>query len=265
MGQRVGVGVIVGSCGKCSSCLADDEQYCKDVVFTYNSFVGNYLTKGGYAEEVRVHEKFVYRIPDTLKSEEAAPLLCAGITTFDPLVSFGLKKGDRVAILGIGGLGHLGVQFSHALGYEVTAISTSPSKEQFAKSLGAHKFLNSKDKSQLEAHECYFDFILNTVSGDIDVETYLPLLRNGGKFCYVGIPASNISFDWDLTKRRGSVCASMIGGVKSTQRMLDFCAEHNIKAMIETLPMSAESVNIALEKIRKNEPKFRVVLVNPLS
>lgn len=239
-GDRVGVGTVVSSCKKCPTCLEGNELYCSQAVFTYGQKVGDYVTRGGYAEEIRVDDHFVFRIPESLKSEEAAPLLCAGITTFSPFHYFNVKKGQKVAILGIGGLGHLGVQIAVALGCEVTAISSSNSKEKLAKSLGAHHYVNSSDPEDFKKVFNSFDFVLNTISADIDTDHYLQLVKSTGIFCFVGVPPNGIKVSFFRSlMRRVLVTGSGTGGCEITQKMLDFCAEHNIKAMVEVLPMSA--------------------------
>jgi len=266
VGDRAGVGVIVNSCKKCEKCLAGEEPLCANAVFTYGQMIGEYVTRGGYAEEIRVNQEFVYRIPDNLKSEDAAPLLCAGITTYAPFHYFKVTKGQKVGIVGIGGLGHIAVQFAAALGCEVTAISSSSSKEALAKSFGAHHYINSSDEQAVKNAKESFDFILNTVSADIDTDYYLQMVKSDGIFCFVGIPPNGIKLEWfKHLKRRVLVTGSLIGGCDLTQKMLDFSAQHNVKAMVETLPMNEDNVNLALEKLRKNSAKFRTVLVRELT
>jgi len=228
---------------------------------TYNGYYrdGKTPTFGGYSENYVIDEKYALHIPFTSQLEAVAPLLCAGITTYSPLKFAGVGKGHKIAVLGLGGLGHMGVKFAAAFGAEVTMLSTSPSKEADAKRLGAHHFILSTDKAQMKVAKNSFDFILNTVAAPHDVNMYLDLLKVDGKMLLVGIPPEDnrIGASKLISKRR-SIIGSMIGGIKETQEMLDFCAEHNIVSDVEVIAM--KDVNEAYERILKSDVKYRFVI-----
>ncbi len=262
LGDFIGVGVFVDSCRQCASCKSGMEQYCdEDMTPTYNGYYrdGKTPTFGGYSENYVIDEKYALHIPFTSQLEAVAPLLCAGITTYSPLKFAGVGKGHKIAVLGLGGLGHMGVKFAAAFGAEVTMLSTSPSKEADAKRLGAHHFILSTDKAQMKAAKNSFDFILNTVAAPHDVNMYLDLLKVDGKMLLVGIPPEDnrIGASKLISKRR-SIIGSMIGGIKETQEMLDFCAEHNIVSDVEVISM--KDVNEAYERILKSDVKYRFVI-----
>jgi len=262
LGDFIGVGVFVDSCRQCASCKSGMEQYCdEDMTPTYNGYYrdGKTPTFGGYSENYVIDEKYALHIPFTSQLEAVAPLLCAGITTYSPLKFAGVGKGHKIAVLGLGGLGHMGVKFAAAFGAEVTMLSTSPSKEADAKRLGAHHFILSTDKAQMKAAKNSFDFILNTVAAPHDVNMYLDLLKVDGKMLLVGIPPedNHIGASKLISKRR-SIIGSMIGGIKETQEMLDFCAEHNIVSDVEVIAM--KDVNEAYERILKSDVKYRFVI-----
>ncbi len=262
IGDYIGVGVFVDSCRVCASCKSGMEQYCDESMTpTYNGYYrdGKTPTFGGYSENYVIDEKYALHIPFTSQLEAVAPLLCAGITTYSPLKFAGVSKGHKIAVLGLGGLGHMGVKFAAAFGAEVTMLSTSPSKETDAKRLGAHHFILSTDKEQMKAAKNTFDFILNTVAAPHDVNMYLELLKVDGKMLLVGIPPEDnrISADKLISKRR-SIIGSMIGGIKETQEMLDFCAANNIVSDVEVIAM--RDVNEAYERILKSDVKYRFVI-----
>lgn len=261
-GDLAGVGVMVDSCRICPHCEQHLEQYCVEgMTGTYNGYErdGKTIAQGGYSTQIVTDERWVYSISPKLDLAGVAPLLCAGITTYSPLKFAGVTKGTKVAVAGLGGLGHLGVKFAVAFGAEVTMLSTSPSKEADAKKLGAHNFVLINDKEQLKKYQGYFDVILNTVSANHSYTTYLNLLALNGKMLIVGLPpkASEVPAGNLLTNRR-SIIGSMIGGTTETQEMLDFCAEHNIVADIELIKM--QDINEAYDRMLKNDVKYRFVI-----
>lgn len=262
IGDLAGVGVFVDSCRECHSCKSGMEQYCdEDMTPTYNGFYRDGVTPtfGGYSSKYVVDEKYALHIPFTSQLEAVAPLLCAGITTYSPLRFAGVGKGHKVAVLGLGGLGHMAVKFAASFGAEVTMLSTSPSKEADAKRLGAHHFVLTTDESQMKPLKNHFDFILNTVAANHDINKFLDLLKVEGKMLLVGIPPEDnrISADKLISKRR-SIVGSMIGGIKETQEMLDYCAAHNIVSDVEVIAM--KDVNEAYERILKSDVKYRFVI-----
>ena len=261
-GDLAGVGVMVDSCRVCKNCKEDLEQYCAEgMTGTYNAIErdGKTIAQGGYSTQIVVDEHYVLHISPKLDLKAVAPLLCAGITTYSPLRYTNVGKGTKVAIAGLGGLGHMGVKFAVAMGAEVSLLSTSPSKEADAKRLGAHNFVLIKDAEQRKQYKNYFDIILNTVSANHSYEEYLNLLALNGKMIVVGLPekASEIKAGKLLTNRR-SIIGSMIGGIKETQEMLDFCAEKNIVADVEMINM--QDINEAYERMIKNDVKYRFVI-----
>ncbi|MBX2961529.1 MAG: NAD(P)-dependent alcohol dehydrogenase [Cyclobacteriaceae bacterium] len=261
-GDLAAVGVIVDSCRTCSNCKRHLEQYCDEgAVGTYNAYErdGKTITQGGYATHIVTDERFVYRLSEKLDLAGAAPLLCAGITTYSPLRYAGVTKGTKVAVVGLGGLGHMGLKFAHAFGAEVTLVSSSPSKEADSKRLGAHNFLLSSDKNQMKKFSSYFDVVLNTVSANHDYAPYLKLLGMNGRMMVVGLPAEEPRVaPFDLLKNRRSITGSMIGGTVETQEMLDFCAERNIVADVEVIPM--QQINEAYERMVKSDVRYRFVI-----
>jgi uncharacterized zinc-type alcohol dehydrogenase-like protein len=255
VGQRVGVGWQRSACLKCEQCLEGDDNLCRESQATC---VGHY---GGFAKSIRTDSRFAFTIPDKLSSENAAPLLCAGITVYSPFKHFGVKPSMKVGVIGIGGLGHLALQFARAFGCEVTAFSTSPEKETEAKGFGAHNFVNSKDPAQLEKNVGKFDFILSTVFADLDWTMYMNLLKPKGNLCFVGAAPGPISIPvFSLIMGQRSISGSPIGSRAVMNEMLEFAARHNIKAKTEVLPMA--EVNTAIQKIRNNKARYRMVLVN---
>jgi uncharacterized zinc-type alcohol dehydrogenase-like protein len=262
LGDLAGVGVMVDSCKTCKSCAQDLEQYCAEgMTGTYNAMErnGKNVTMGGYSTQIVVDEHYTFHISSKLNLAAVAPLLCAGITTYSPLVYAGVKKGMKVAIVGLGGLGHMGVKFAVSFGAEVTVISTSPSKEADAKKLGATHFLLSTDAKAMEQYNSYFDVILDAISANHDYTPYLNLLALDGKLMVVGLPTESPKvLPFSLIGNRRSVIGSCIGGMKETQEMLDYCAEKNIVSEIEVIQM--QDINEAYERMLKGDVKYRFVI-----
>jgi uncharacterized zinc-type alcohol dehydrogenase-like protein len=261
-GELAGVGCFVDSCRTCPSCLAGEEQYCENgMTGTYNAYErdGKTPTYGGYSTQIVVDEKYVLHVSDKLPLEGVAPLLCAGITTYSPLKHVGVKKGDKVAVLGLGGLGHMAVKFAVAFGAEVTMLSHSKSKEADAKKLGAHHFALTSDPETMKGLQNQFDFILNTVSAPHDYNIYLNLLNTNGTMIVVGAPPAPAEIPaFNLIMKRRSIIGSLIGGIKETQEMLDFCADHNIVSDVEVIP--AQQINEAYERMLKGDVRYRFVI-----
>ena len=262
VGDTAGVGCIVDSCRECDNCKDGLEQYCSNgMVGTYNGNEkdGSGYTFGGYSKSIVVREEFVLRIADSLPLEAVAPLLCAGITTYSPLRHWKVSKGQKVGVLGLGGLGHMGVKLAVSMGAEVTMLSHSPSKEADAKRLGAHQFILTSDKTQVEKVSGYFDFILDTVSADHDYKFYLGLLRTNGVMVCVGAPPTPPQIPvFNLIMGRKSFAGSLIGGIPETQEMLDYCAEHNIVSDVEVIAM--KDINEAYERMLKGDVRYRFVI-----
>lgn len=262
VGDRVGVGCLVNSCGECSQCRNDQEQDCiNQVVGTYNSTdVDGTITQGGYAQKIVVNERFVLRIPDALDFDVAAPLLCAGITTYSPLARWNVKAGDKVAVVGLGGLGHMGVQIAAARGAEVTVLSRSLKKAEDATQLGAVRTLaTSEEKDFFRNHRSEFDFILSTISADYSLDDYLRLLKPHGVMSVVGLPPGSLNVRMGSLIGGGKVLTgSNIGGIRETQDMLDFCAKHGIGAVIEKIGVN--EVDAAYERVVAGDVKFRFVI-----
>jgi len=261
-GDLVAVGCLVDSCRKCESCKAGLENYCEvESVFTYNSpdkHTGG-VTYGGYSKQIVVDENYVLKVPANLDMAGVAPLLCAGITTYSPLRHWKIGKGQKVGVVGLGGLGHMAVKLANAFGAEVTLFTTSPGKKDDAKRLGAQHVVISKDQAEMEKHVRSFNFILDTVSGDHDINTYLNLLKRDGSMVLVGAPAKPAPIAaFNLIIARRSLAASGIGGIPETQEMLDFCGEHGITADIEMIPI--QKINEAYERLLKSDVKYRFVI-----
>ncbi|MDD5277120.1 MAG: NAD(P)-dependent alcohol dehydrogenase [Methylovulum sp.] len=262
VGDSVGVGCMVDSCRVCPDCQEDLEQYCNNAVFTYNSFDkhtggSNY---GGYSNHIIVDKHFVLKVSERLDLAAVAPLLCAGITTYSPLMHWQVGKGDKVGVVGLGGLGHMAVKFAHALGAHVVMFTTTPSKANDAKRLGADEVVISKNAEEMNQHLASFDFILNTVAAPHNLDAYTALLKRDGTLCLVGVPDQphpSPSVGHLIFKRR-AIAGSLIGGIKETQEMLDFCAEHNITSDIEIIPI--QQVNEAYERVLKSDVKYRFVI-----
>ncbi|WP_339634422.1 NAD(P)-dependent alcohol dehydrogenase [Bizionia echini] len=262
VGDLVGVGCMVDSCQTCNSCQHDLEQFCENgATFTYNSpdkHLGGH-TYGGYTTSVVCDQEFVLRVPENIDPKGAAPLLCAGITTWSPLRHWKVKKGDKVGVIGLGGLGHMGVKFANALGAHVVMITTSPDKAEDAERLGAHEVLISKDQDAMKAHANSFDFILNTIPVGHEMDPYLSLLKIDATMVLVGAIENMREFHGgSLVMGRKRVAGSLIGGIKETQEMLDFCGEHNIVSDIEVIDM--QNINEAYERVTKNDVKYRFVI-----
>jgi len=261
-GDLVGVGCLVQSCRHCSACEDHEEQYCEQgPVMTYGSTdpVLGGPTFGGYAESIVVREDFVLRVPGNLDPKGVAPLLCAGITTFSPLRHWKVGPGDKVGVIGLGGLGHMGVKFAAAMGAHVVMITTSPEKAEDAERLGAHEVLVSKDRAQMKAHRNSFDFLLNTVPVGHDLNGYLSLLRRNGTMVIVGaIEPFDGVHSGGLVAGRKRIAGSLIGGLKETQEMLDFCGEHGIVSDVEMTSM--QDVNAAWDRVVAGDVHYRFVI-----
>jgi uncharacterized zinc-type alcohol dehydrogenase-like protein len=261
VGDRVGVGCMVNSCGECANCKAGEEQYCaKGMTETYGSVDRDgSITQGGYSTQVVVIEDFVLAIPDGLEMDVAAPLLCAGITTYSPLHHWGAGPGKKVAIVGLGGLGHMAVKIAHALGAEVTVLSQTLSKKDAGIALGADHFYATSDPETFAALAGQFDLILNTVSAVIDINAYLSLLALDGALVSVGAPAEPLAVNaFSLIMGRRTFAGSLIGGIRETQEMLNFCAEHKLGSEIELI--SADQINEAYERVLKSDVRYRFVI-----
>ncbi|WP_137725186.1 NAD(P)-dependent alcohol dehydrogenase [Prescottella subtropica] len=261
VGDRVGVGCFVDSCRECINCQAGEEQYCeKGVVDTYNT-IGRDGTRtaGGYSTHVVVTEDFVLSVPDSLALDVAAPLLCAGITLFSPLTHWGAGPGKEVAIVGMGGLGHVGVKIAHAMGAEVTVLSQSLSKKDDGLRFGADEYYATSDPETFKALRKRFDLILNTVSVNLDIDRYMSMLTLDGVFVELGLPENPISVrGFSLLKNRRSLAGSLVGGIPQTQEMLNFCAEHGIGAEIELI--SADKINDAFDRVVASDVRYRFVI-----
>lgn len=249
------------SCGECEACKDGDEQYCtKGVVQTYNSktYEGEF-THGGYSTQIVVTEKFVLGIPEGVELDVAASLLCAGITLYSPLKHWGAGPGKKVAIIGMGGLGHIGVKIAHALGAHVTVLSQTDAKEADGKAYGADEYYATKDTTALKDLQGKFDLILNTVSANLPMGKYLGLLARNGTLVELGVPEKPLEVPaFNLLANRRSFAGSMVGGIAETQEMLDFCAEHHIGAEIEVIP--AEKINEAYDRVVKSDVRYRFVI-----
>ncbi|MCX4234123.1 NAD(P)-dependent alcohol dehydrogenase [Streptomyces ortus] len=261
VGDRVGVGCMVDSCRECDNCKAGLEQYCvKGMTGTYNA-VGRdgEPTYGGYSTHIVVDEAYTVRIPEGLALDEAAPLLCAGITTYSPLKHWNVGPGKKVAILGMGGLGHMGVKIAHALGADVTVLSQSLRKKDDGLKLGADHYYATSDPKTFEELRGTFDVILSTVSAPLDLDRFLSLLRADGAFVNVGAPEEPVSLNlFSVIAGRKALAGSSIGGIRETQEMLDFCAEHGFGAEIELI--SAAEINEAYERVLASDVRYRFVI-----
>ena len=265
VGDLAGVGCLVDSCRVCPDCMDDLEQYCDGEVFTYNSEDKNFkdagkMTYGGYSSQIVVDEHFVLRISDKLNLAAVAPLLCAGITTYSPLKHWKVGPGSKVGIVGLGGLGHMGVKLAHAMGAHVVLFTTSANKVEDAKRLGADEVVISKNPEEMQAHLKSFDFILNTVAAAHNLDVFTELLKRDGTMCLNGVPEHSHPSPsiFNLIFKRRQIAGSLIGGIKETQEMLDFCAEHNITSDIEIIAM--KDINEAFERMIKGDVKYRFVI-----
>jgi len=257
-GDLAAVGCMVDSDGTCPECRAGFEQFCPNMTLTFNSpdkDLGG-VTYGGYSESIVVDQRFVLRVPSNLNLAGTAPLLCAGITTYSPMRHWGVAQGRKVGVVGLGGLGHMGVKIAHALGARVVVFTTSPKKKEDALRLGAEEIIVSRDANDMQKHAESFDFILDTVSAEHDINAYLNLLRRDGNITLVGAPSKPLAVAaFALIPRRRSLSGSNIGGIAETQEMLDFCGKHNITADVEVIPI--QKVNEAYERLLKSDVKYR--------
>ncbi len=260
-GDRVGVGCLVDSCGECEYCQAGEEQFCtSSAVPTYNGreYDGE-PTYGGYSQQIVVKDRFVVKVPDGLELQDAAPLLCAGITTYSPLRHWKVGEGTKVAVVGMGGLGHVGVQIAAALGAEVTVLSQTLSKQEDGLRFGAKHYYATSDRETFSKLKNSFDVILNTVSANLRLDAYLRLLRVDGTLVSVGAPAKPDTFAaFSLIGARRSMAGSPIGGLPETQQMLDFCAEHGVKPAIELI--DASQVDDAYDRVERSDVRYRFVI-----
>jgi alcohol dehydrogenase (NADP+) len=260
--DTVGVGVFVDSCGHCTNCSEHLEQYCENGHSqTYNSLLQDKktITYGGYSTHIVVTEKFVLKVPANLPLAGVAPLLCAGITTYSPLRHLQVKKGDKVAVVGLGGLGHMAVKLAAAMGAEVTMLSRTPEKAKDAERLGAHHFLLTRDSEAVKKANASFHYIINTVSGIHDYNTYLPLLKTNGTMVVLGAPPQPSTVQaGQLIRGRKSILGSLVGGIKETQEMLEFCSEHGIVSDVEVI--SIQEINEAYERTIAGDVHYRFVI-----
>ena len=257
-GDLAAVGCMVDSDGTCPECRAGFEQFCPNLTLTYN-FPDKHtgaVTYGGYSESIVVDQRFVLRVPAHLDLAGTAPLLCAGITTYSPMRRWGVTKGQKVGIVGLGGLGHMGVKLAHALGAHVVVFTTSAGKKDDALRLGADEVVLSRDANEMNKHAGSFNFILDAVSADHDINAYIALLRRDGNMTLVGAPEKPLSLSaFGLLMGRRSLSGSLIGGISETQEMLDFCGAHNITADVEVIPI--QKVNEAYERLLRSDVKYR--------
>ena len=257
-GDLAGVGCMVDSDRTCAECRAGLEQFCPNLTLTYN-FPDKHLggvTYGGYSDSVVVDQRFVLRVPSNLNLAGAAPLLCAGITTYSPMRHWRVTKGQKVGVVGLGGLGHMGVKISHALGAHVVVFTTSPNKKDDARRLGADEVVISRNADEMQKHAGSFDFILDAVSADHDINAYINLLQRDGNLTLVGAPEKPLAVSaFGLIMGRRSLSGSIIGGIAETQEMLDFCGQHNITSDVEVIPI--QKINEAYERLLKSDVKYR--------
>jgi uncharacterized zinc-type alcohol dehydrogenase-like protein len=258
-GDLAAVGCLVGSDGTCPNCREGMEQFCPSMTLTYNSPDKHGtapVTYGGYSDSIVVDEKFTLKVPSNLNLAGAAPLLCAGITTYSPMRHWGAEKGKKVGVVGLGGLGHMGVKFARAFGAHVVVFTTSPGKAEDARRLGAHEVVVSRNANEMQKHAGSFDFILDCVAADHDLNAYLNLLRRDGTVTLVGAPGKPLPVSaFGLIFGRRSLSGSAIGGVAETQEMLDFCGEHGITSDVEVIPI--QKINEAYERLLKSDVKYR--------
>lgn len=260
-GDTVGIGCFVDSCRECEACRAGEQQFCEQgATFTYNSYErdGKTPTYGGYSTRMVVNQDYVLRIPEGIPLERAAPLLCAGITTYSPLRHFAARSGSRVGVVGLGGLGHMAVKLAHAMGAQVTVLSHSPDKRQDALRLGADDFIATRDAEVFTKHARRFDFILDTVSAQHDYNAYLGLLRRDGTLVLVGLPEPSSLSAGSLIMGRRRLAGSLIGGIRETQEMLDFCAQHAVASDVEVIPI--QQLNQAYDRLVRGDVRYRFVI-----
>ena len=262
-GDLAGVGCMVDSCRTCPDCQAGLEQYCQNgMTLTYNSpdkYLGG-MTYGGYSSRIVVDEAFVLKVSSGLNLAAVAPLLCAGITTYSPLRHWGVTRGSKVGVAGLGGLGHMALKLAHAFGAHVVLFTTSPGKADDARRLGAHEVVISRNADEMKRHAASFDFILDTVAAPHDLDALTSLLKRDGTLCLVGAPATPHPSPtvFNLIFRRRQIAGSLIGGIAETQEMLDFCATHAITSDIELIPI--QDINLAYERMLKSDVKYRFVI-----
>ncbi|HEX9079669.1 MAG TPA: NAD(P)-dependent alcohol dehydrogenase [Desulfuromonadaceae bacterium] len=264
IGDTVGVGCFVDSCRECEACRSGEEQFCEQGTnFTYNSVErdGKTPTYGGFSTRITVDQDYVLRIPPNLEPQRAAPLMCAGITTYSPLRRYGVKPGDSVAVVGLGGLGHMGVKIARAMGARVTVLSHSPDKRADALGLGAEEFIATRTDAAFKENAGRFDLILDTVSAQHDYNAYLDLLRRDGTMVLVGLPDPAPLSPGHLVLQRRRLAGSLIGGIRETQEMLDFCGKHGVAADVEVIPI--QKVNEAYERVVRNDVRYRFVIYIP--
>lgn len=257
-GDLAAVGCLVNSDRSCPACQNDMEQFCPNGTFTYNSPDAHTgaVTYGGYSDSIVVTEHFVLRVPKNLDLAGTAPLLCAGITTYSPMRHWKVGPGKKVGVVGLGGLGHMGVKFAHALGAHTVVFTTSPSKKDDAMRLGADEVIVSRDSNEMQKHAFSFDFILDAVSAEHDINAYIQLLKMDGTMTLVGAPEKPLALSsFGLLFGRKSVAGSLIGGIRETQEMLDFCGEHNITSDVEVIPM--QKINEAYDRLLRSDVKYR--------
>lgn len=259
VGDIVGVGCLVGSCRTCAECKAGEEQFCDKMVGTYGGVENGVPTYGGYSTRITVNEHYVLKISPKLSPAATAPLLCAGITTYSPLRHWKVGKGSKVGVIGLGGLGHMAVKLAAAMGADVTVLSTSDKKKADAARLGAKDFAVTTNKEIFAKLAGHFDLILNTVSATVDYDAFISLLKRDGTLVLLGVPDGPVAFNaFGLLMKRKSVAASLIGGIRETQEMLDFCAAHGIVSDIEMIPIT--QVNEAHARILKSDVRYRFVI-----
>jgi len=262
VGDLIGVGVFVDSCRKCDNCKAGLQQYCAEsMTGTYNGYErdGKTVAMGGYSNYFVINEDYALTIPANLPLEGVAPLLCAGITLYSPIKHWNVGPGKKVAVMGLGGLGHMGVKFAVAMGAEVTVLSHSPSKEKDALAMGAHHFVSTKDEKIFAEHEKEFDVILNTVSAELDINLYLNLLKLHGTLVVIGLPGKPYAVHvGSLVNGRRSIGGSLIGGIPELQEMLNFCSEHKITSDVEVI--KADYINEAYTRTIASDVKYRFVI-----
>ncbi len=262
VGDMAGVGCFVDSCRECGSCKQGLEHFCENgAVWTYNSFERGTkaTTYGGYSSQIVVDEQYTLKVSSRLAADRVAPLLCAGITTYSPIMHWKMGKGHRIGVMGLGGLGHMAVKLAASMGSEVTVLSTSKGKQADAKQLGAHHFALTSDTTVMKTLRGYFDFVIDTVSAPHDLNIFLGLLRTDGTLVMVGIPPSAMSVQpFSIIGGRKTLGGSSIGSIKETQEMLDYCAEHNILSDVEVIPV--QQINNAYDRILKGDVKYRFVI-----
>lgn len=262
VGDTIGVGVFIDSCRKCASCNAGLEQYCVEgMTGTYNTYErdGKTIAFGGYSNKFVIDEDYAVHVPDNLDKAGVAPLMCAGITLYSPLKNWKAGPGKKVGVMGLGGLGHMGVKFAHALGAETTVFSHSPEKKTDALRMGADHFILTKEVKELENYKQTYDLILNTVSADLDLEPYLQLLKLDGTLVVIGLPGKPYAINaGTLLGQRRSLAGSMIGGIAELQEMLNFCGKHNIVSEVEVI--KADYINTAYDRTVASDVKYRFVI-----